>query len=102
LTLSRELASLEVALDLKEKESARQRRRIETNLLTISFEINNTESSAGKLGLAAGGLWESFVDGLAEALTMLSYGLPFLFLAFPNALLWRWIWRRITRRATTP
>jgi hypothetical protein len=29
---------------------------------------------------------------------MLGYSLPFLVLAFPLALLWWWLWRRVTGR----
>jgi hypothetical protein len=97
LALSRELAELEVQLDAAAKESAQQRRRIETNRLTIGFTVPNAETDTSRIGSALKNLWNSFDEGVADALEYLGYGLPFLALGLPLLLLLRWLWRRATR-----
>ena len=42
--------------------------------------------------------FEHGATGVTEALAMVGYGLPFLVIAFPLALLWRALWRWATRR----
>jgi len=98
LAVARELAALEVAQDANEKTGAQQRRRIETNLLTFDLRTTGGESRASRLGEAFLNIGDSFVDGVTEALSMTGYGVPFLVLAFLAALLWRWVWRKVTRK----
>jgi hypothetical protein len=43
------------------------------------------------------GLPDGLVNGVGQVLELSGQGLPFLILAFPLALLWRWTWRRATR-----
>jgi len=97
LALSKELAELEVQLDAAAKESAQQRRRIETNRLTIGFTVPNVEADTSRIGSALKNLWNSFDEGVADALEYLGYGLPFLALGLPLLLVLRWLWRRATR-----
>jgi hypothetical protein len=98
LQLARELATIEVALDANEREGTSERRRIESNLLTFVFSVRGDDVDGNRVGRAFHGLWDSFSDGFAEALTLLGYGLPFLLLAFPLALAWRGLWRWVTGR----
>lgn len=99
IALSQELARVETDLDGANRTAANQRRRIETNLLTLTFIAPYEHASAwSRLGDAFGDLGESAVDGTTEVLGMLGFGLPFLVVAFPLALLWRALWRRATRR----
>jgi len=79
--------------------AAQQRRRIETNLLTLELRVDGDESHFRRIGDAFTGLGDSFADGLAQALEMIGYGVPLLILAFIAALLWRWVWRKATRKA---
>ena len=97
LALSKELADLEVQLDAAAKESAQQRRRIETNRLTIGFTVPNAQADTSRIGSALKNLWNSFDEGVADALEYLGYGLPFLALGLPLLLVLRWLWRRATR-----
>ena len=46
LTLSRQLAETEAALDGTQREAAQQRHRIDTNLLTLEFQPTGTEAGA--------------------------------------------------------
>ncbi|HEY0232933.1 MAG TPA: DUF4349 domain-containing protein [Dokdonella sp.] len=97
LTLSRELAALEVEDAAAGKAAAQQRRRIETNRLTIGFAVPDTQPQGSRIGNALKNLWNSFDEGVADALEYLGYGLPFLALGLPLLLILRWLWRRATR-----
>ena len=99
IALSNELARVETELDAVNRTAAQQRRRIETNLLALEFRVPYApESNWAELGDAFGELDDSAIEGVTEALAMLGYGLPFLLIAFPLALLWRALWRWATGR----
>lgn len=97
ITLSSEQAKLAEKRRALEATSATQQNRLDTNLLTFEFRDRDYVGSG-----ALGGLWENTVEqtkeGIGEAIPMLGYSLPFLVLAFPLALLWWGLWRRVTRR----
>jgi len=96
VTLVRELASIEQQLDELASAAKNETRRIETNLLTLSFRGNQQESRWERLSTSLSGFSEQFLDGTAEVIDFVAYGLPFVLMAFPFALLWRWLWRRVT------
>jgi hypothetical protein len=96
IELAREQASVQQQREALLQESAQQQRRIDTNLLTIDFFEANASSPWRHL-------FDDLLDrqlagGIGDALKLLAYGLPFLLLFFPVALLWRWVWRRVTGR----
>ena len=97
IALSREQASVAEKRRILEAKMATQQNRLDTNLVTYEFRDRDHVGSG-----ALGGLWENTVEetkeGIGEAIPMLGYGLPFLVLAFPLALLWWALWRRATRR----
>lgn len=93
----RELTALDVQLDTAEQESAQQRRRIETNRLTIDFTAPSPDSGNSRIGNVLRNLGDSFGEGVADAIEYVGYLLPFLVLGFPLLLLMRWLWRRATR-----
>lgn len=100
LALSSELASVETRLAESIRSAADQSRRIETNLLTLELTTAwQRESRLDRIGAAFGGFADGLTDGVTEAIELVGYGLPFLLLLFPLALLWRWLWRRLTRRS---
>jgi len=96
IALSREQAGVAEKRRALEAKSATQQNRLDTNLLTFEFRDRDYVGSG-----ALGGLWENTVqqtkEGIGEAVPMLGYSLPFLVLAFPLALLWWGLWRRVTR-----
>jgi hypothetical protein len=96
ITVARELATIESELQNLMRSAAEQQRRIESNLLSIDYRASFEQSRLSRLGEAFDGVFDEAVDGSAEAIGMLAFGLPFLLLAFPLALLWRWAWRRLT------
>lgn len=98
LAITRELSSVEAALQGHERSAADQTRRLETNLLTLNFSSRDEASRFARLGEAFTDSADGVVDGIVNAIEVLAYGLPLLLLAFPVALLWRFFWRRVTRR----
>lgn len=52
LTLSKQLAEIEAALDGSQREAAQQRHRIDTNLLTMVFQPTGTEAGRSDIGQA--------------------------------------------------
>lgn len=99
LALAKELAAIEVQLQALSQEAAQQQRRLDTNLLTLSFSSPHELSRLGLIGDAASRLLDNLAEGTAAVIEFVGYGLPFLVLLFPLALLLRWLWRRITRHS---
>jgi Domain of unknown function (DUF4349) len=97
VALSREQATLEIGLQEIQRKAANQQHRLDTNLLTLHFSTDREDSRWTRVGDAFSGLPDGLVNGVDESMEMLGQGLPFLILAFPLALLWRWLWRRATR-----
>lgn len=97
LSIARELASVEVRLQELEQVSAQQQRRLETNLLSFRFaSLGEEPSRSRRIAESFGAALDALTDGVAETIELAAYGLPFLILLFPMALLWRWLWRRAT------
>lgn len=97
LALARELAAVEVQLQALSQEATQHQRRLDTNLLTMSFSSAHERSRLGLIGDAASRLLDNLAEGTAAVIEFVGYGLPFLIILFPLALLLRWLWRRITR-----
>jgi len=95
LALARELAALETQMDGAQQVAAQQRRRIETNLLTIHFFSGTSDES--RIGTSLRNLGHSFAEGVADVVEYAGYLLPFVLLGFPLLLALRWLWRRSTR-----
>lgn len=99
LALARELAAVDVQLQATTQEAAQQQRRLQTNLLTLGFSsLYEGPDRLEQLGDAFGDMLNNVTEGSIAALQFVGYGLPFLILLFPLALLVRWLWRVITRR----
>ena len=97
LALTRELASIEQQLDELAAASKNEMRRVETNLLTLNFHGNREVSRWSRIGKSFSGFFDQFLEGASEVIDVVAYGLPFVLLAFPFALIWRWLWRRVTK-----
>lgn len=99
LALARELAAVDVQLQSVAQDAAQQQRRLTTNLLSLNF--SSAYQNPGRLEQLAdafGDMLDNITEGSIAALQLVGYGLPFLVLLFPLALLVRWLWRVITRR----
>lgn len=101
IAIAQELSSIESRLADVERDQATLERRVETNLLTIRYTSRTEEGSWARIRSAVGESVNSFVNGTVEAIGMAAFGIPFILVAFPLALLWRWMWRRATSRHRT-
>ncbi len=98
IALATRAAETKVGLQEVERAAADQQRRIETNLLTLDLSARwEPQGRVARVVSAFGDFADSFVDGVAEVLDWLAFGIPFLLVAFPLALGWRWAWRRVVR-----
>lgn len=99
IALSENLAAIDARLQSLAQESAQQRRRIETNHLTLNFTSNMKWEDESDFSWS--GLWDTFASnleyGVEGAAEYVGFLLPILVLFFPLALLWRWAWRWATR-----
>lgn len=102
LALAQELAAIETQRAELEKAAAGRNRRIETNLLSIDWRSHEFRSRWATVVEAFADAAGAATDGMAEAIGWLAFGLPFLLVAFPLALLWRGLWRRATRPKRDP
>lgn len=96
IALNHERAQIQVERENLQNDAAQQQRRIDTNLLQMDF----TDQARGhRLGLSMSEWVDQLYEGTRDTLSMVAYGIPFLLLAFPLALCWRWLWRRVTRKS---
>jgi hypothetical protein len=98
MSIARELSLLETQLVEVERGGAAFARRVETNLLTVRYTSDGELGRWARVRIAIGESADSFIDGAIEAIELAAFGLHFVLLAFPVALLWRWLWRRATGR----
>lgn len=98
IALAHEQSEVAAQLDAVNVTAANQQRRLDTNKLELRFADSQQDSRASRIGRGFSGVLDQAADGVADALSMLGYGLPFLVLAFPLAMLWRWLWLAFTRR----
>lgn len=96
IALGHERAQIQVERENLQGVAAQQQRRIDTNLLQLDFTDGANDRHRG---FTLDNWTDQLLDGLSDAISMLAYGIPFLLLAFPLALGWRWFWRRVTRKS---
>jgi hypothetical protein len=96
IALGHERAQIQVERENLQNVAAQQQRRIDTNLLQLDF---SDVTDGHHFGISLSDVTDQLSDGVRDALQMLAYGIPFLLLAFPLALVWRWIWRKVTRKS---
>lgn len=100
LALAREIAEVQVQLDATSQEASQQQRRINTNLLRLTFRTEaQRPGRLDRIGKAFSELLDNITDGAAKALEMIGYGTPFVIVLFPLALLARWLWRKTGKRS---
>lgn len=99
LTLSGRLAEIESGLQQAGQDAAQQRRRIDTQRLTISFSAIGTEQRRSELGQALSDTGEIFTGSVAVVIRFIAGVLPPAILV--AVLLWvaRGWWRRRRRKA---
>ncbi len=98
ITLGKEQAELESQLQSLQGTAAMQQHRVNTNLLNLDFLPQDVDSRSSRIRVSFAEMLDNLTEGTSSALNALSYGLPFLILAFPLLLLWRWLWRKAVGR----
>jgi hypothetical protein len=103
ITLARELSSLEASAQISARDRAALLRRVETNLLQISFTSPQNEGPEPGFWQNFSAAFSGFDTTLAEALSgiiiVLVWIVPLIFAMFPVVLIWRWLWRKLTGQA---
>jgi len=94
ITLGQQLATLESELQAIEQEAAQQRRRIETNLLTLHFEAVGVTRQSSEIRQAFRNLGSTWDSSIGVLITVVGALLPFA--AFV-AIVW-WLVAAIRRR----
>jgi len=99
LALSQRLAEIESGLQVAGQQAAQQKRRIDTQRLTIEFSAVDTEQRRGELGQALSETGEIFTGSVAVVIRCIAGLLPPLIVGL--VLLWivRAWWRRRRKRA---
>lgn len=94
IALTQQLSSLEADMQSAEQESAQQQRRIETNLLTISFQSEGVTVESSRIRQAIRGLGETWDASVATLITVVGALLPFAAFVLVIVVLVRFIRRR--------
>lgn len=97
IALSGELARIDTQLAALQRDAAKLEHRVETNLLTLQFQGQDTGSSWSVVGEAFDDVPERLSEGISEAIGWFALLLPVALFAFPFALAWRGLWRWATR-----
>lgn len=98
LTLSQRLAEIESGLQQAGQEAAQQKRRIDTQRLTISFSAVGTEQRRSELGQALSETGEIFTGSIAVVIRFIAGVLPPAILVALLVWVARLWWRRRKRR----
>ena len=97
LTISQRLSEIEAGLEQANRDAAQQRRRIDTQLLTINIESTSSQRSRSEIGRAFGDFGDIFTTSLAYLIRVVAGLLPVLIAGGVVLWLGRAWWRR--RRA---
>ena len=100
LTLSKQLAEIEAALDGTQREAAQQRHRIDTNLLTIEFQPTGTESGRSDIGQAFSDSGQILATSTAWLIRTIAFLIPLLIVL--GAVFAAWRWRSRMRKSRGP
>ncbi|MFC5740771.1 DUF4349 domain-containing protein [Dyella tabacisoli] len=98
IAISREQANIDSRMQELELGAAVMQHRLDTNKVTLSFTPVGADNRSARVSGSFSRWMDRLTDGIADALDMFGYGLPFLLLAFPLLLLWRWLWRKVVSR----
>jgi hypothetical protein len=97
IALSRQLAETQAQLDAAEREGAQNRRRIDTQKLTLDFRPPAAESGRGEIGQALRDFGGTLSTGAAWTIRALAFLLPVLVVVAVLVALWRRLRRNRAR-----
>ena len=98
LALSREIASVEVQLESLARDAQKLERRIDTNLLAMTFTPPGRDAASNALTDAFEDSGTRFIEGAASLVSVVSYLAPFVLVGAPLFVLVR-RWRRRKRES---
>lgn len=104
ITVSKELATVQTAIDGLGTEQAQLRRRVDTDLLTINLAPPRVAyfSQQTPIRDALRAFGSNFREALADVIRFVSFVVPWLVIVLPALFLlrafWAWIGRRLARR----
>ena len=98
LTLSKQLADVEAALDAAQREAAQQQHRIDTNLLTLDFQPTGAEAGRSDIGQAFRDSGQILATSTAWLIRAIAFLIPLLIVLCTVYAAWRW---RARRRGST-
>lgn len=90
LTLSKQLAEIEAAVDASQREAAQQQHRIDTNLLTLEFEPTSTEAGRSDIGQAFRDSAQILATSTAWMIRAAAALIPLLIILGAVIAAWRW------------
>lgn len=99
ITISRELAGVQTQLEELARTDATLRRRIDTDLLTLRFQVPNAEiyDHRTTIGEALRTFGANFRDAIAAVITFVAYLVPWLVIILPGLFFLRWFWSALGR-----
>lgn len=103
LTISQRMSEIEAGLEQANRDSAQQRRRIDTQLVTINMESTSSQRSRSEIGRAFGEFGDIFSTSVAYLIRIAAGLLPVVIMG--GVLLWgarAWWRRRRVKKAANP
>jgi hypothetical protein len=89
LTLSKQLADIEAALDAAQREAAQQQHRIDTNLLTLDFQPTGAEAGRSDIGQAFRDSGQILATSTAWLIRAIAFLIPLLIVLYTVFAAWR-------------
>lgn len=103
LTVSQRLSEIEAGLEQADREAAQQRRRIDTQKVSIYLESTSSQRNRSELAQALSGVGDVFTASLSYLILFLAGALPWLLVGavalWGVVKLWRWRRNRRQREA---
>lgn len=99
LEISNRLAQIEAEEEIAQRDSAQQKRRIDTHKLTIRYNVSNSDSGRGVLGDSLARSGQVFFSSVAILVEVVAFVVPWLVVVIPGLGLIRFLWRRRRSKA---
>lgn len=94
IRVASEMAETQAKIESAEGERAHLQQRIDTEVLSIRFTVDEARGFWGTIGAAFVDFGDELANGIASAILGVAFILPWLVVVIPLLYLVRWIWRR--------
>ena len=98
IKITTELTRVQAELEELQGQSAYQRQRVDTDILSVDLFVESGRSFWRPIGDAMSSFGDNLSEGLGDTITAVAYLLPWSILLFFVGWLLRWLWKR-SRRA---